>query len=504
MPPKLAQETRTMTMTSRPNLDELVKAAMEGTANKYNLFAEAQRHFDGAPVEEKTASAQTSDTVEFIPAEYTEKLAGALDFVAASMRKQAGEGPGTGPNTLPISMSGSPKNEVIKGDSGAVLPAAPKASVAKNPHVAHDPATGLATDEAHPAGGGQHYNQGGPGHVGPVNKTAAAMHNLAILNKVAAEFDPSGAGMPGGFQGAGRDAGYYTNKPGFINNTLEDINNYAMPIGGGAVGAALGGGLTAGAGALGGIKDPRILAALGVGGAAVGGTVGGVGTHALRNLMTGYTEGRAHGQIEGAKRRAEMLAASQPGAAGGGGGMPDEASMLPKAASANLALSNLSILNKIAGEEAAKAHMSGGGTHGPNTPPDGVSATGQNPVPLPAAAAAQAAVMDNSQRVTDVTRRETKKQPKAEVGRVVDAPVLSASHDKVLNNALEHVQSAGAKVASDLTKTAAAHAILVKLAEEACADKKKSEKRSAMGAQTPQSASGFNAAQNMGGGSGGM
>jgi hypothetical protein len=53
-----------------------------------------------------------------------------------------------------------------------------------------------------------------------------------------------------------------------------------------------------------------------------------------------------------------------------------------------------------------------------------------------------------------------------------------------LAKTLDHTQQAGVKISHDLTKTAAAQALLYKLAEEACGekdDKKKKEKQSQLG-----------------------
>ena len=83
-------------------------------------------------------------------------------------------------------------------------------------------------------------------------------------------------------------------------------------------------------------------------------------------------------------------------------------------------------------------------------------------------------------RDSNYTKRQAKADPKRDLEQLITEPALSASTDKTLDMAFDNTNAAGAKIAAArLTKTAAAHALLLKLAEEACDDKKvKKEKNS--------------------------
>lgn len=109
------------------------------------------------------------------------------------------------------------------------------------------------------------------------------------------------------------------------------------------------------------------------------------------------------------------------------------------------------------------AQISGGHT----VPPDTREA-GQAGPPSPQGAS----MVGSSESITNLTRRDAKAGPKADMRAYVDQPALSAAHDNVLQNAFAHTGQAGAKIASaqesaDATiKTAAARAYLEQLVSE--------------------------------------
>ena len=175
--PKLAHQEKTSmtaTMQRRPSLHDLVKEAMEGTANKVNISLEAAR-IAGEPAEPvKTAEVQPQESV---PTEYCEKLASALDYLS----KQAGEGsllgPGKGPNALPVlkaEASSKPIEPNSQGEGKTKIPEHP-ASAASG--VAKDPATGLETNAKM-----QHKEQ----PADPMNggKTASAQAPAAVVDEL--------------------------------------------------------------------------------------------------------------------------------------------------------------------------------------------------------------------------------------------------------------------------------------------------------------------------------
>jgi len=134
--------------------------------------------------------------------------------------------------------------------------------------------------------------------------------------------------------------------------------------------------------------------------------------------------------------------------------------------------------------------------------PDGVSASGEGPVPaVPSDVSKQENLIGSNESAINFTRRQAKADPKRDLGQVLSEPALSSATDKGLSANFEHTESSGAKVASSrLIKTAAAHALLLKMAAEAeaeaAAKRKPKEKNSQMGGQlsTPSAQSGFNAA----------
>ena len=80
-------------------------------------------------------------------------------------------------------------------------------------------------------------------------------------------------------------------------------------------------------------------------------------------------------------------------------------------------------------------------------------------------------MVGSSQSVTNLTRRDAKAGPKADMRAYVDQPALSAEHDHILQNAFSHTGQAGAKIAAaDSTqaaiKTAAARAYLEQLVDD--------------------------------------
>jgi hypothetical protein len=169
------------TMMQRPNLHDLVKEAMEGTARKVDISAEAMRQLAdvGADPEEKTASVKQPDHV---PTEYIHKLADALDF----MVKKAGEGttsiqPGKGPNALAVLEATSEDKPIQPGGQGHARTQIPTSPPMASSGVAKDPPNAMATNIDM-----KHREQ--PTH--PMGKSASA-EDLYARNLIALGLTPT-------------------------------------------------------------------------------------------------------------------------------------------------------------------------------------------------------------------------------------------------------------------------------------------------------------------------
>ncbi len=286
--PKTAELETLMTTTAmpRPTLHDFIKTAMEASAAKVDLSLESARQVassgDVLPAgKEKTAAATPSSEV---PAEYIDKLANALSFVARSINPKvaeetASEGPGKGPNALETNQGKLPTGDgVLEAGQSGQSSQAPAMSppTAKLPGQKGDPGNTMATnvDTKHPEQ-----------PVEPIanEKTSSAYINNLLatgLAKVAMVQGqlvvvPSNEMVKQAFGAA--DAGAYAGSTlgGAAGGSLVGATKGGLAggIGGGALGA-LGGGL--GGLVLGG---PGLAAtgalAGGLGGAAMGGTAGG-------------------------------------------------------------------------------------------------------------------------------------------------------------------------------------------------------------------------------------
>lgn len=454
-------------MMGRPGIQELVKSAMEGTLNRAQLFAEAARQ-QGAPiedVEEKVASAPERVTP---PPEVCEKYASALDWLAESFLKQAadpgsagnaspGVGPGQGANALAVT-SVNPKEENVDanetGQAKVTPPLQPpfESPPGTPPSLSNALATNLtAMPQAQPED-----------PLGNATASNAPQKQASALAAKNIEFLSKQAFIPGAIYG------------GLTAPTGEGVDGALRGAAGNMLGGALG---ALGGSALGALAGPA--------GATAGGVLGGLGGGVYGTLKA-TEEGRARAQLEKQQRLQALQAA------------PKEA--------ADLAASNLLRLKKLAEDAINPAHITAGAAKAQGSdPPEGASAAGEGPVPpVPAPTKAQANLIGSNEAAIDYTKREAKANMRSDMDGLLKEPMQSASGDSMLQKTLDHTAPAGAKIASQqLVKTAAAHALLLKLAQAQEAEKKaksaKKEKNSNMGGglSTPQGQSGFNAASMM-------
>lgn len=174
--PKLAEvQMKNTTMMRRPDVNALLKEAMEGTLSRADVSAEAARQIGQHGGERtKTASAETS--TGHIATEQVAKLASALDYAAQLLEKEAM--PGEGPNALQVSAATSSGPSLQPGQSG-------QATLGNQPPK--NPATQTEVVQAGKANTGLETNDDQVVKGDPAIKNAAALQqgNLVHLQKFA-------------------------------------------------------------------------------------------------------------------------------------------------------------------------------------------------------------------------------------------------------------------------------------------------------------------------------
>ena len=443
LPAKVAHKERTSmsdtTMFQRPNLQDLVKEAMEGTARKVDVNLEAARQLaslGGQPIE-KQASAQSQMT----PTGYINKLASALTYLS----KKAEEGtamiqPGKGPGALDVLAATSSEENIDAGQSGQAtagnLP--PKNPPMQSSGVAKDPANAMETNDE------MMHGEQPVDPMGNEKTSAVYRRNLQKLGlSKEAETLAERAG-----EGLGKH----------VAGPLAQYAPAIYGVGGGLHGAAMGGALGGPVGALAG----------GAGGALLGTGVG----YGVR----GATRGSGT-YLEKKKKKQEREKTS------------------------SVYFRNLSRLglSKYAEDAINPAQISGGAAPAQGAqPPPGASPSEEQVPSEPSDVTGQKRLIDSNQASIDYTKREAKADPKSDVNKVLDEPPLTSSTDHTLQDTLDHTQQAGVKISAALTKTAAAQALLYKLAETACGEKKDAKKKEKQaqgmsGLSNPSGQSGFSA-----------
>jgi hypothetical protein len=158
---------------------------------------------------------------------------------------------------------------------------------------------------------------------------------------------------------------------------------------------------------------------------------------------------------------------------------------LQKGASVNpeLYAKNLAALGLLKQAEDAlnPAKVSGGAAEATGAdPPQAASAAQEGPAPSePSDVNSQKSMIGSNEAAINYKKVQAKKDPVSDMKDVVTEPGMSAAHDKTLNMVFDKTREAGAKIAADLTRTAAAQALLAKYAE-GCSKKKTKEKQSQM------------------------
>jgi len=191
-----------MSQASRPNLQDLVKAASAGVMTRVAIEEEARRQA-GEPVE-KTAS----DTTTVASKEYIDKLAHGLDWAAENLDKIAFEvGPGKGPGALPVShATASTPLPDHKGQGHQQPPTHPGVEKARPSDAAGN---ALETNKAST-----------PGHA-PTKIASLAERNAERLKKLAGKDEPKSC------EHCGKEKDACSCKTASIQKNLERLSKVA-------------------------------------------------------------------------------------------------------------------------------------------------------------------------------------------------------------------------------------------------------------------------------------
>lgn len=457
------------TMFQRPNLQDLVKEAMEGTVQRVDINLEAARQLHklgAAPPMKKEAAAAPQMT----PTSYITKLAGALSYLS----KQAAEGtaeiqPGKGPGALEVMQATSSEENIDAGQSGQAVSqnVPPKNPPMQSSGVAKDPPNAMQTNDEM-----MHGEQ----PVDPMGNEKTSAIYRRNLQKLGFSVTQEGHGVDARVLRMREQAALQRTKQlqdegiqGYKNLTGDTVPGSYRKALTTPVGAILS-------------EDPRHLAY-----AAARHEAGGNAWNPFGGILTPHPmeEGGTAlglGKIKGTK-------------AGG----PTEKEK-GKEKTSSVYERNLARLGLVKSAEDAinPAQISAGPASAQGAaPPPGASPAQEGVPSEPADVNSQKRLIDSNMAAINYTKGQAKADPKKDVNKVLDEPALSAAHDSTLNKTLDETSQAGVKISHDLTKTAAAQALLYKLAEEACGEKnkgKKKEKQSQMaGLSNPSGQSGFSA-----------
>lgn len=390
-----ASEGSMGSMAARPTLNEMVKSAMAGASRAASVGREAARQ--AASMGEKTASAAVEAAVAAAHTPVVadkvmaaDKLASALDYVAAELRKEGAQlgGPytltehrtavGEGPGAIGVLESNVPGKDPIKPSTqGSAHTQVPKHTPEER-STPNGPATQMESNMAHAPGG--------PGH-----------QTLSMVNQK--------------------------------HGSAEKCDKCGKEKEKCACGGKMASALRARFAKVAGIKSS--------------------------SAESKETEGMAEAKAGLAK--AEAAHKSEPENKKEAGFMGLAAALLPGV--------------KVAEDAINPAQISAGAAVPPDTreagQPGGVQAKGSGP-----------GMVSSNMGAINYKKNQAKAEPKTDMGAYVKEPALTQSTDKTLEMAFKHTGEAGTKFAGaeGQNKTAAARALLSKLADAAEEKKNAAEK----------------------------
>lgn len=418
-----------MNMTSRPLVQDLVKEAIAKDAQRAKIAAEGARQM-GQEESSKEASASTDQSVS---TDYAMKLAAAVEYATPLIVKSANvhlSGGGThDPAAAPEGVSASNQKghqPFVPGGQGkghhqpptnpgtqaAVAGAATQMENTAHHHVAGEQTTAMS---------------GGKGKTASAEELA--QKNLATMQKIAKHHIHSGGREMTADEAtmsllAGGLAGRYG---------AEKAVNAGHPASEGMMRGSMGTGVgMLGGGALGG------LAGYGVD--------RGLGGHGDIGALVGMLGGGGLGGYGGYRAATSKYDA------------PKEASAAPKTLVDYFLQST-----KVAEDANNPAHISAG----PAVPPETSAAGEPGGQPVAGAPQGPTSLVGSNESAQHFKKNQAHSPRKAELRQYFNEPALSSQTDTTLQQAFAHTGEAGTKFASaPSVKTAAARAILMKLAEK--------------------------------------
>lgn len=453
--PKLSEARMNTTVTSRPTLNDMVKAAMAGAIDRVSITDEAVRQIGGTV---KSASAPSS-TPESLPTDLLNKLADALGYVADQIEKGAAiqlpapaggqPAPGSGPGAL----------KVMKAEHEGPAPLAPGQSGGKAEAGAPMESGKHGPAPANAMGTNENMHHGSwPADVmnGKTASDKLVATNLERLSKV---------GFAVTQRGHDFDAAMHEMKARHMAEQMALHDHFS----GGRFGLSDEAKEQIGGPEKGTIE--RLVDIVRFGGHEQG--LGGDPRH-HEYVAAKHREGKnAWNPLGGIATPSKHEVGGHPIAYGA---YKSKAPEMPKESSVISMIRKAASAKKVAEDANNPAQISAGKEPGPAA---SGTASGEAVPSQPADVNAQTRLIESNQAAINYTKRDAKRDPVSDAGKVYNAPVMK---DPVLNQVFENSGKAGVKTSSanDAMKVAAARAILSKLAADA-ADKAKKSKESAMG-----------------------
>ena len=418
-----------MKIAARPTIQDMLKMAMAGTSSaagsavsRIKVAEEAKRQLEnldeeGHPKSKKDKKDEEEEPKEKVSSEYAIKLASAVEYCADILEKEGADlagpytltetqmAPGMGPNALEISESPMPAPVNLK----------PTGQATAEHVIPTDPPTQKAMPQERGENQLQNDIDSAPGDGDPpMSGETTNYAKIARVRKIA-----EGPGM---WNELGRMQGQY-------DATMDPSVRKKILMGGGGV---LGG-------LYGGLGGATLGSRAGAGGAVAGG-LGGAALGAGLGAGLGYTGAESsEGYLRGV---AEEMARK--------GGKTKKASYIRA-------------IKKMAEDAGSPSSISAGPVQQDDQGPPGVLNSSEAGPP----AQDKGKVPVGHDETRAFTRADAKATPKQEMRDVLDEPMMSSQTDKVLDVNLSHDGDSKISSARDVTKVAAARALLSRLHREA-------------------------------------
>lgn len=409
---------------ARPTLQDMLKAAMDGTMSRVRISEEARR-FQGN-LGEKTAEAAPPQHQEKVSSAYVGQLANALDYLSQEFNKEAStappahiteniQAPGKGPGALEVTQAVASKSlPDHKGQGTQVVPMHPGS---EKVHAPEHGQTAAETNMDSPPGGNAKAPMTNYGKQASAEDLFAAnLERLGLGKEAAGSWSAPGQGGSSGFMSM-------RSGPTKSQKLVSEIGQIQGPAG----------------------HAREILKQH----APVKPSAP-VSAAQLESAGAKMRSGTLRGAAETAASKLKGLGEKAKGLFSGVG---SGVGKLVHASVDDVYLANLERLGiKLAEDAINPAQISAG----PAIPPD-TSAAGQ-PGGSPAGGAPMgpSGLVGSNQAAIAYTRGQSYANRKEDLKKYFTEPALSAAHDNTLQVAFDNTSAAGPKVASAMSKTAAA------------------------------------------------